>query len=247
MATVLAVDDEPDILEIVKVNLELEGHTVLVARSGAEALEVVRQGPPDLVLLDIMMPGMDGWDVLARLKRDPELHAMTVPVVMLTALTADDDRVRGGIEGAVRYLTKPFLPADLCTEVNRVLEGEPEPVRRKQVQRESLAELARMEKGASEARSDDARPHVTRLERVPEPQPEPPHMRAARERIGSLSPKQRELLDVLHASASVSQAAADLRVSRSNVYASLRRISRKLGTRSVGELLALVREGDLLG
>jgi two-component system, OmpR family, response regulator VicR len=246
MATVLAVDDEPDILEIVKINLELDGHEVVLARSGAEALELVRRQPPDLVLLDIMMPGIDGWDVLARLKRDTDLKATNVPVVMLTAKTAADDRVRGGIEGAICYLTKPFLPSELCAEVNRALQGEPEPVRRKQVQQESLAELARMEKGAA-PRDDRVRPHLTRLERVPEPQVEPPHMRAVRERIGTLSPKQRELLEVLHATASVSQAASDLRVSRSNVYASLRRISRKLGTRSVSELLALVREGDLLG
>jgi DNA-binding response OmpR family regulator len=246
MATVLAVDDEPDILEIVKVNLELDGHEVVVAHSGAEALELVRRQPPDLVLLDIMMPGIDGWDVLARLKGDPDLEAATVPVVMLTARTADDDRVRGGIEGAICYLTKPFLPNELCAEVNRALQGEPEPVRRKQVQQESLAELARMEKGASAARDDHVRPHLTRLERAPEPRAEPPHVRAVRERIGTLSPKQRELLEGLHATASVSQAASDLRVSRSNVYASLRRISRKLGTRSVRELLALVREGDLL-
>ena len=72
-------------------------------------------------------------------------------------------------------------------------------------------------------------------------------MRAVRERIGTLSPKQRELLDMLNTTSSVSQAASDLQVSRSNVYASLRRISRKLETRSVRELLALVREGDLLG
>ena len=247
MATVLAVDDEDDILELVRVNLELEGHEVLLARSGAEALELVRRQRPDLVLLDIMMPGLDGWDVLARLKSDHELRATTVPVLMLTALTAEDDRVRGGIEGAIRYLTKPFLPSELCAEVNRVLEGDPEPVRRKQVQQESLAALARMEKGAAVTRDDAARPHVTRLERVHEPPAEPPHMRAVRERMSALSPKQRELLEVLHGSASVSQAAVDLRVSRSNVYASLRRISRKLGTRSVGELLALVREGDLLG
>ena len=247
MATVLAVDDEPDILEIVKVNLELDGHEVVLARSGAEALELVRRQPPDLVLLDIMMPGIDGWDVLARLKSDPDLKAATVPVVMLTARTADDDRVRGGIEGAICYLTKPFLPNELCDEVNRALQGEPEPVRRKQVQQESLAQLARMEKGASAERDGDVHPHLTRFERVPEPQAEPPHMRAVREHVGTLSPKQRELLEVLHSTASVSQAASDLRVSRSNVYASLRRISRKLGTRSVRELLALVREGDLLG
>ena len=245
MATVLAVDDDDDILEIIRVNLELEGHEVLLARSGAEALELVRRQPPDLVLLDIMMPGIDGWDVLARLKSDHELGATTVPVLMLTALTADDDRVRGGIEGAICYLTKPFHPSVLCAEVNRVLEGDPEPVRRKQVQQESLAALARMEKGAAATR-DAVHPRLTRLERVREPQAQPPHLRVVRERMGALSPKQRELLEALHGSASVSQAAADLRVSRSNVYASLRRISRKLGTRSVGELLALIREGELL-
>ena len=246
MATVLVVDDDDDILEIVRVNLELEGHEVLLAGSGAEALELVRRQPPDLVLLDIMMPGIDGWEVLARLKSDHELRATTVPVLMVTALTADDDRVRGGIEGAICYLTKPFHPSELCAEVNRVLEGDPEPVRRKQVQRESLAALARMEKGAAATRDDVVRPHLTRLERMREPQAEPPHLRAVRERMGALSPKQRELLEALHGSASVSQAAADLRVSRSNVYASLRRISRKLGTRSVGELLSLIREGELL-
>jgi len=247
MATVLAVDDEPDVLEIVKVNLELDGHEVVLARSGAEALELVRRRRPDLVVLDIMMPGIDGWDVLARLKGDPDLKATTVPVVMLTALTGDDDRVRGGIEGAICYLTKPFLPNELCAEVNRALQGEPEPVRRKQVQRESLAELARMEKGTPASRDDRVRPHLTRLERAPDRRVEPPHASGVRERIGTLSPKQRELLEVLNATASVSQAASDLQVSRSNVYASLRRISRKLGTRSVRELRALVREGDLLG
>ena len=247
MATVLAVDDEPDILEIVKVNLELDGHDVVLARSGAEALELVRRQPPDLIVLDIMMPGIDGWDVLAQLKGDRDLEAATVPVLVLTARTADEDRVRGGIEGAICFLTKPFLPSELCAEVNRVLEGEPEPVRRKQVQQASLAELARMEKGASAGRDDDVHPHLTRLERVPEPQSEPPHMRAVREQVGTLSPKQRELLEVLHATASVSQAASDLRVSRSNVYASLRRISRKLGVASVPDLLVLVRDGSLLG
>ena len=248
MATVLAVDDEPDILAIVKVNLELDGHEVVLARSGAEALELVRRQPPDLVLLDIMMPGIDGWDVLARLKRDPDLKAATVPVVMLTARTADDDRVRGGIEGAICYLTKPFLPNELCDEVNRALQGEPEPVRRKQVQQESLAELARMEKGAGPAtpQAHSPRPHLTRLERSPERGPDPPGLRAARDKLAELSTKQRQLLQVLAATPSVSQAATELEVSRSNIYASLRRISRKLGTRSVPELLALVREGDLL-
>jgi DNA-binding response OmpR family regulator len=245
MALVLAVDDEEDILEIIRVNLELDGHRVLLAHDGQEALDQVNRHRPDLVLLDVMMPGMDGWEVLTRLKADADTDMSEVPVLMLTARTADEDRVRGGIEGAIRYLTKPFLPVELCAEVASALEGEPEPVKRRQVQREALSQLARIEKGSPTADSS-VRPHLTRLERTPEPEPEPPRVRAIREKLADLSTKQRQLLSVLRAAPSVSQAAEDLDVSRSNVYASLRRISRKLGTQSVPELLALVREGDLL-
>ena len=85
-----------------------------------------------------------------------------------------------------------------------------------------------------------------KLEHSNEPQSELPRVKAMRERLDQLSPKQRELLEAIRESSSVSQAASDLSVSRSNVYASLRRISRKLGTRSVPELLAILREGDLL-
>ena len=251
MALVLAVDDEDDILEIIRVNLQLEGHEVVLAHDGPEALDKIKRRRPDLVLLDVMMPAMDGWDVLARLKSEPEYRdAADVPVLMLTARVGEEDRLRGGIEGAVRYLTKPFMPDLLCAEVARTLAGEePEPVRRKQVQRESLAQLARLERGAGSGDTGTpgtVHPHLTRLERVPEPDAEPARVRAMRDKLGSLSPKQRHLLEVLQATPSVSQAASELEVSRSNVYASLRRIGRKLGTRSVPELLALVRDGDLL-
>jgi DNA-binding response OmpR family regulator len=246
MALVLAVDDEDDILEIIRVNLEIEGHRVVVAHDGREALDQVNRHRPDLVLLDVMMPGMDGWEVLTRLKSDADTDMSEVPVLMLTARTADEDRVRGGIEGAIRYLTKPFLPMELCAEVASALEGEPEPVKRRKVQREALSQLARIEKGSPAADVSTVRPHLTRLERTPEPEPEPQRVRAIREKLADLSTKQRQLLSVLRAAPSVSRAAEDLDVSRSNVYASLRRISRKLGTQSVPELLALVREGDLL-
>jgi len=251
MATVLAVDDEEDILTIIRHNLEREGHRVLTAPNGDRALEIVREEQPDVVVLDVMMPGTDGWGVLNRIKAEREELA-TIPVLMLTARAADEDRIRGGIEGAIRYLTKPFSPRDLCTEVAAALQGEPEPVKRRKVQKESLTQLAKLEKRSSSPparrRTDDgatASPHVTRLEHVPAGEPDNYQLRSVRERLDQLSPKQLELLHALEGSDTVSQAASDLGVSRSNVYASLRRISRKLGVRSVPELLAIVRTGEL--
>src|SRR5436305_12267662 len=174
MATVLAVDDEEDILTIIRHNLEHEGHRVLTAPNGDRALEIVRDEQPDVVVLDVMMPGTDGWGVLNRIKAEREELAR-IPVLMLTARAADEDRSRGGIEGAIRYLTKPFSPRDLCTEVAAALEGEPEPGKRRKVQKESPTQLARLEQKSSSPGSrrsgDDgataAGPHVTRLEHVP--------------------------------------------------------------------------------
>ena len=251
MATVLAVDDEEDILTIIRHNLEREGHRVLTAPNGDRALEIVREEQPDVVVLDVMMPGTDGWGVLNRIKAEREDLA-TIPVLMLTARAADEDRIRGGIEGAIRYLTKPFSPRDLCSEVAAALQGEPEPVKRRKVQKESLTQLARLEKKTSPGsrrksaeESTTAGPHVTRLEHVPAAESDNYQIRSVRERLDQLSPKQLELLHALEGSDTVSQAASDLGVSRSNVYASLRRISRKLGVRSVPELLAIVRTGEL--
>src|SRR5258708_11536686 len=99
MALVLAVDDEDDILEIIRVNLELEGHRVVLAHDGHEALAQASQHHPDLVLLDVMMPGMDGWEVLSRLKSDATPEMSDVPVLMLTARAADQDRRRRGVAG----------------------------------------------------------------------------------------------------------------------------------------------------
>jgi len=251
MATVLAVDDEEDILTSIRHNLEREGHRVLTAPNGDRALEIVRDEQPDVVVLDVMMPGTDGWGVLNRIKAEREELAR-IPVLMLTARAADEDRIRGGIEGAIRYLTKPFSPRDLCSEVAAALQGEPEPVKRRKVQKESLTQLARLEKKTSPGsrrksaeESTTAGPHVTRLEHVPAAESDNYQIRSVRERLDQLSPKQLELLHALEGSDTVSQAASDLGVSRSNVYASLRRISRKLGVRSVPELLAIVRTGEL--
>lgn len=248
MATVLVVDDEADIRDLVRINLEMAGHAVVTASDGAEALDAVDVELPDLVILDVMMPDVDGWEVLRRMKAgEPEVAA--VPVVMLTARSDDMDRIRGGIEGAVYYLTKPFSLADLRGKVDEVLNGDPEPVQRRRAQRAALEQLARLEKGDAGARDDDAaRPRMTRLGRMGEPPrtTRPVAPLVAPDKLRSLSEKQRELLDMVERTPTVSEAAEQLDVSRSNVYASLRRIARKLEVRSVSELVHLARAGALV-
>lgn len=246
MATVLVVDDEEDIRQLVKVNLELDGHDVLLARDGAEALEAVKTARPDVMVLDLMMPRVDGWQVLETVKAETDVDIQNIPILMLTAHDSVENRMRGGIEGAIRYLAKPFSPDELRREVNDAISGEPEPVKRKAVQTRTLQELARSEKGQQAAEIEgEEHPHLSRLERPPRRE-DPPVVRRAREQLGTLTPKQRQLLEKLRDSTSVTDAASDLGVSRSNIYASLRRIGRKLGTSSVPELLAIVRTGGLL-
>jgi CheY-like chemotaxis protein/DNA-binding CsgD family transcriptional regulator len=248
MATVLVVDDEADIRDIVRINLERDGHRVLTAAGGPEGLELLHRERPDLVILDVMMPGLDGWQVLTSIKGESEHEISDVPVLMLTARSGDMDRIRGGIEGAIRYIQKPFSTMELREEVRVALEGDPEPVKRRQVQREALESLARLEKGDADGPAAAAgprpRPHLTRLEHAPEPSeaaaPAAPAIDLAR-----LSPKQLELLRTVGDNDTVRAAAVLLGVSRSNVYASLRRIARKLGVSSVPDLLTLARRGGL--
>jgi DNA-binding response OmpR family regulator len=245
MARILVVDDEPDIRALVQLNLELDGHQVITAANGAEALELIADSVPDVMLLDLMMPEVDGWTVLETIKATGDLDVNRIPVLMLTANDAADARVRGGIEGAIRYLTKPFSPAALRDEVKDALTGDDEPAKRRRAQQAALEQLARIEKGTSEVIDSAARPHLTRLEHKPTVAAEPRQIVAAREKLGTLTVKQRELLEKLAQASSVSDASAELGVSRSNVYASLRRISRKLGVPSVPELLRLVRDRTL--
>lgn len=246
MATVLVVDDEDDIRELVRLNLELDGHVVVTAASGEEALAQVVDEMPDVVVLDLMMPEVDGWEVLSRMKAEAA-HVATIPVVLLTARTDDMDRIRGGIEGAIRYITKPFSLADLRKEVRRALEGDPEPVKRRRAQQGALEELARMERGDRRFAATAApRPRLTRLESSAPQEPTVPRpSRTSPTAMGSLSPKQAELLAMVSGTPTVREAAERLEVSRSNVYASLRRIARKLDVSSVPELVAMARQGVL--
>ncbi|MDQ3293956.1 MAG: response regulator, partial [Actinomycetota bacterium] len=151
MSRILVVDDEPDIRMLVRVTLGLDGHDVVEAGSGIEALEVVERDPPDLIVLDVMMPELSGWDTLNQLKHHADPHLREIPVLMLTALAGPMDRAKGGIEGAVRHLAKPIAPDDLRTSVLDALSGEPEPEQRRRARNQAMEELARMERGESGA------------------------------------------------------------------------------------------------
>ena len=121
---VLVVDDEPDVLLLCRVNLEFEGYEVTTASDGAEGLEKARELKPDVVLLDVMMPRMDGWQVLEALKADEDTEC--IPVVMLTAKVQDEDQIRGWSAGAAEYITKPFSPLSLSQVIAEVITNDPE-------------------------------------------------------------------------------------------------------------------------
>src|SRR5712675_440144 len=116
VATILLVDDEPRIVQLVRDYLEHGGFTVLVASDGPSALRSARTGRPDLIVLDLGLPGLDGLDVTRALRRDGE-----VPIIMLTARTDESDKLIGLELGADDYLTKPFSPKELVARIRSVL------------------------------------------------------------------------------------------------------------------------------
>jgi two-component system phosphate regulon response regulator PhoB len=116
---ILVVDDEPDLLELVRVNLTQAGFEVETAPDGREALESVRRSVPDLVVLDLMLPDIPGTDVCRELRADPEFKRL--PIIMLTARGDEVDRVVGFELGADDYVTKPFSPRELTLRVRAVL------------------------------------------------------------------------------------------------------------------------------
>jgi DNA-binding response OmpR family regulator len=254
MALVLVVDDEPDIRELVRVNLEQAGHRVVTAGDGAEALARVREETPDALFLDIRMPGIDGWAVLEELKAGSMSDLSEIPVFMVTAVDEPEAQLRGGIHGALQYVTKPFDPRKLVDALEQSLHpsAPPEPEQRRKARSESLEAFARYEKtgaagdGKGETEAAEPRVRLTRLEHSPSSPSPAPRIRAARDRVGELTPKQRHLLEALSTRTPVTVVAQQLGISRSNVYASLRRIGRKLGLKGTNELLALLRQGALL-
>lgn len=118
-ATVLVVDDEKDLVELVTYHLEKEGLRCLEARDGERALQLARERLPDLVVLDLMLPGMDGLEICRKLRKEPKTSAMAI--IMLTAKAEEVDRVVGLEMGADDYLVKPFSPRELVARVKAVL------------------------------------------------------------------------------------------------------------------------------
>ena len=135
---VLVIDDEAPIRLLCRVNLEAEGMQVLEAADGPAGLEKARAERPDVVLLDVMMPGLDGWRVAEELLDDPRTES--IPIVFLTARAELRDRARGIDLGGIDYVTKPFNPVELAPLVrellDRVARGERDALRR-----EKLTEL----------------------------------------------------------------------------------------------------------
>lgn len=115
-ARIIVVEDEEDIAELIKHNLQLEGYSVAVFEDGIKALDAVRREPPDLMLLDVMLPGMDGKEVCRAIRRDYEF-----PIIMVSARTSEVDRVVGLEVGADDYITKPFSVLELVARVRSAL------------------------------------------------------------------------------------------------------------------------------
>jgi two-component system alkaline phosphatase synthesis response regulator PhoP/two-component system response regulator VicR len=122
---ILVVDDERHIVRLVQVNLERAGYEVLTAYDGIEAMEKVKTESPDMVVLDVMMPRMDGFEVLKNLQADPRYQ--NIPVIMLTAKAQDADIFKGWASGVSSYLTKPFNPRELLVFVERIFQSLDEP------------------------------------------------------------------------------------------------------------------------
>lgn len=119
---IVLAEDEPQIARLIEFKLKKEGYQVTWKENGEEALKAIKADKPDLILLDVMMPVMDGYEVLRRLKEDENLKS--IPVVMLTARAQERDVVKGIDLGAEDYITKPFHPAELLARVKRIV-GKP--------------------------------------------------------------------------------------------------------------------------
>jgi two-component system response regulator RpaA len=119
MATILVIDDDDIVARSVELSLRHGGFQVTVAHSGVEGLKLARRESPDLIVLDILMPGMDGYEVCRELRADPLLR--DVPVLFLTAKTRDEDKIEGFRAGADDYLTKPFNVSELILRVKAIL------------------------------------------------------------------------------------------------------------------------------
>ncbi len=156
--TVLIVEDEPDVVDLLRYNLGRAGFDVLIAVSGDRGLEMARKQRPDIIILDLMLPGMTGQEVCRALKNDPDTEV--IPIVMLTAKGEPEERVKGLELGADDYVTKPFSPRELVLRVQALLK------RHRVVPRSETVQLAGiyLDKTNFEARLDGKRLDLTTTE-----------------------------------------------------------------------------------
>ncbi|MFA9445724.1 response regulator [Egicoccus sp. AB-alg6-2] len=222
-AHLLVVDDEPELTRLVRRNLEQAGFTVRTAADGEEAVELLRQRRPDLLLLDVLMPRLDGWGVLAELHRHESLRDL--PVVMLTALSGERDVIRAHLSGAVRFLTKPFDLEGLLATIREALapESDEQRLARRQQVRGFVQRLAELDAGR-----EASGPRVTLSRLESPPRPSTGHERGLA-LLDSLTPRQREIARLLAAGVEARTIADRLGTSRSNVYAARKRIAHHLG------------------
>ena len=145
MAKVLVVDDESEIRDLCRVNLEFAGHQVIEAADGREAIERISADRPDFVFLDLMMPDVDGWEVLQHVRADPDTAGL--PVVLLTARAGTDDQIRAWEAGIFDYIVKPFNPLILGEWVEQAFDDADEGFaeRRRTRHLEQLRFLQRLE------------------------------------------------------------------------------------------------------
>ncbi len=138
---VLVVDDDADVRKLCGINLTWDGHETISAAGGAECLELISSEAPDAVLLDVMMPNIDGLEALRRIRQSEE--SMDIPVVLISARVGIEDQIEGWAAGADGYITKPFTPSELTTALNVAKRRDPE---ERQAEREArvrqLAETA---------------------------------------------------------------------------------------------------------
>jgi DNA-binding response OmpR family regulator len=146
MTRVLVVDDDAPIRLLCRVNLEAEGMEVIEAQDGPEGVEKAREEHPDLVLLDVMLPELDGWRVAESLLEDPETG--TIPIVFLTARAEIRDQARGLEIGGIEYVTKPFNPVELADLIRELLERV-ERGERDELRREKLSRLRTLTDGST--------------------------------------------------------------------------------------------------
>jgi len=122
-ARILSVEDEPDLAHLLHYHLTRAGHDVATASTGWEAIDSVKKRRPDLILLDLMLPDLDGFGVCELLRNDPA--TATIPVIILSAWSSHDSRQLGAELGVLDYLTKPFSPTELVNRVNRLVGERP--------------------------------------------------------------------------------------------------------------------------